>query len=156
MSTPEILVHPDAELLAKAVAARLVTRLVDAVSATGHAHLVLTGGGIGTAVLAELAAAPARDAVDWRQVDFWWGDDRAVVVDRGHPWDQRRHMPFRADAEDQHVKRRDRAVVLGAGCGGQPAGVTGGRCLRVVAVGPIRAGHRVHPRRIEVDAVEQR
>jgi 6-phosphogluconolactonase len=78
VSTPEILVHPDAELLAKAVAARLVTRLVDAVAATGHAHLVLTGGGIGTAVLAELAAAPARDAVDWRQVDFWWGDERFV------------------------------------------------------------------------------
>ena len=83
MSTPEILVHPDAELLAKAIAARLVTRLVDAVAATGHAHLVLTGGGIGTAVLAELAAAPARDAVDWRQVDFWWGDERFVPA--GNP-----------------------------------------------------------------------
>jgi 6-phosphogluconolactonase len=73
---PEILVHADATLLARAVAARLVTRLVDAVSAAGHANLVLTGGGIGTAVLAELAAAPARDAVDWQQVDFWWGDER--------------------------------------------------------------------------------
>jgi len=83
VSTPEILVHPDAELLAKAIAARLVTRLVDAVAATGHAHLVLTGGGIGTAVLAELAAAPARDAVDWRQVDFWWGDERFVPA--GNP-----------------------------------------------------------------------
>ena len=83
MSIPEILVHPDAGLLAKAVAARLVTRLVDAVAAAGHAHLVLTGGGIGTAVLVELAAAPARDAVDWRQVDFWWGDERFVPA--GHP-----------------------------------------------------------------------
>ena len=83
MSTPEILVHPDAELLAKAIAARLVTRLVDAVAAAGHAHLVLTGGGIGTAVLVELAAAPARDAVDWRQVDFWWGDERFVPA--GNP-----------------------------------------------------------------------
>ena len=83
MSTPEILVHPDAGLLAKAVAARLVTRLVDAVAAAGHAHLVLTGGGIGTAVLVELAAAPARDAVDWRQVDFWWGDERFVPA--GNP-----------------------------------------------------------------------
>ena len=76
MSAPEIIVHRDAPLLAKAVAARLVTRLVDAVAAHGTASLVLTGGGIGTAVLAELAAAPARDAVDWRHVDFWWGDER--------------------------------------------------------------------------------
>jgi 6-phosphogluconolactonase len=58
------------------VAARLVTRLVDAVAARGHASLVLTGGGIGTRVLAELAAAPARDAVDWRHLDIWWGDER--------------------------------------------------------------------------------
>ena len=42
----------------------------------GAASLVLTGGGIGTAVLAELAAAPARDAVDWRHLDIWWGDER--------------------------------------------------------------------------------
>jgi len=58
------------------VAARLVTRLVDVCSARGHASLVLTGGGIGTGVLTELAAAPARDAVDWRHVDVWWGDER--------------------------------------------------------------------------------
>jgi 6-phosphogluconolactonase len=73
---PQVLIHRDAELLAKAVAARLVTRLVDASAARGHASLVLTGGGIGTRVLAELAAAPARDAVDWRHLDIWWGDER--------------------------------------------------------------------------------
>jgi 6-phosphogluconolactonase len=76
MSTPEVIIHRDASLLAKAAAARLVTRLVDAVTAHGSASLVLTGGGIGTAVLTELAAAPARDAVDWRHVDIWWGDER--------------------------------------------------------------------------------
>jgi 6-phosphogluconolactonase len=76
MSAPEVIIHRDASLLAKAVAARLVTRLVDAVTAHGTASLVLTGGGIGTAVLAELAAAPARDAVDWRHIDIWWGDER--------------------------------------------------------------------------------
>jgi 6-phosphogluconolactonase len=71
-----VIIHHDAEILAKAVAARLVTRLVDACAASGHASLVLTGGGIGTQVLAELAAAPARDAVDWRHLDIWWGDER--------------------------------------------------------------------------------
>ena len=78
MSAPEVIVHRDAELLAKAVAARLVTRLVDAAAARGTGSLVLTGGGIGTAVLSELAAAPARDAVDWRHLDVWWGDERFV------------------------------------------------------------------------------
>ncbi|HEX5190364.1 MAG TPA: 6-phosphogluconolactonase [Streptosporangiaceae bacterium] len=76
MSVPQVLIHHDGELLAKAVAARLVTRLVDAVAAKGLASVVLTGGGIGTRVLAELAAAPARDAVDWHRVEIWWGDER--------------------------------------------------------------------------------
>jgi 6-phosphogluconolactonase len=76
MSPPEVLVHHDADLLAKAIAARLVTKLVDVQAAAGSASLVLTGGGIGTAVLAELAVAPARDAVDWNRLDIWWGDER--------------------------------------------------------------------------------
>jgi 6-phosphogluconolactonase len=83
MSVPEVLVHHDASLLAKAAAARLVTRLVDAQAAAGGAHLVLTGGGIGTALLAELAAAPALAAVDWRNLDIWWGDERFLPA--GHP-----------------------------------------------------------------------
>ena len=83
MSTPEVLIHHDAGLLARAAAARLVTSLVDRQAAAGSASLVLTGGGIGTAVLAELAAAPARDAVDWRRLDIWWGDER--FLPDGHP-----------------------------------------------------------------------
>jgi 6-phosphogluconolactonase len=76
VTAPEVLVHRDAPLLARAVAARLVIRLVDAAAARGSASVVLTGGGIGTAVLAELSVAPAADAVDWRHLDVWWGDER--------------------------------------------------------------------------------
>lgn len=75
-AAPEVLIHPDAEALASAAAARLITKLVDVQAARGSASLVLTGGGIGTAVLAALAAEPAVGAVDWGQVDFWWGDER--------------------------------------------------------------------------------
>ena len=78
VSMPEVIVHRDAQLLAKAVAARLVTRCVDAAAARGTASVVLTGGGIGTAVLAELAVSPARDAIDWQHLDIWWGDERFV------------------------------------------------------------------------------
>lgn len=83
MTTPEVVVHRDAGLLAKAVAARLVTKLVDAQAARGYAHVVLTGGGVGTAVLAELADARARDAIDWRRLHVWWGDERFVPTN--HP-----------------------------------------------------------------------
>ena len=82
MSSPEVVVHRDATLLAHAVVARLVTRLVDAQQARGQAHLVVTGGGIGTAVLADLASAPARDAIDWAHIHVWWGDERFVPA--GH------------------------------------------------------------------------
>jgi 6-phosphogluconolactonase len=97
VSRPEIIVHRDAGLLAKAVAARLVTRLVDAQAAHGSANLVLTGGGIGTAVLAEVAAIPARDAVDWRHLDIWWGDER--FVPDGDP--QRNETGARAELLDK-------------------------------------------------------
>jgi 6-phosphogluconolactonase len=76
MTVPEVIVHRDESLLAKAVAARLVTLLVDSQAARDNASVVLTGGGIGTAVLAELGAAPARDAIDWPHLDIWWGDER--------------------------------------------------------------------------------
>jgi 6-phosphogluconolactonase len=74
--TPLVVTHRDAGLLARAVAARLITALVDAQAARGSASVVLTGGGIGGATLRELAASPARDAVDWDALDVWWGDER--------------------------------------------------------------------------------
>ena len=76
MAPPLVVVHQDATLLARAVAARLVTALVDAQAARGHASVVLTGGGIGIASLRELAAAPARDAIEWDALEVWWGDER--------------------------------------------------------------------------------
>jgi 6-phosphogluconolactonase len=77
MSTsPLVVVHRDASLLAESAAARLVTRLVDVQAARGHAHVVFTGGRVGTATLAALANAPARDAIDWSGLDVWWGDER--------------------------------------------------------------------------------
>lgn len=78
-----VVVHADAPLLCEAVAARIVTQLVDAQASRGSAHLVLTGGTVGIQALAALAASPARDAVDWRSVDIWWGDER--FLPSGHP-----------------------------------------------------------------------
>jgi 6-phosphogluconolactonase len=100
--------HHDAEILAKAVAARLVTRLVDASAASGHASLVLTGGGIGTQILAELAAAPARDAVDWRHLDIWWGDERFLPA--GDP--QRNETGARAALLDHVDANADRVHAM--------------------------------------------
>jgi 6-phosphogluconolactonase len=76
VTAPLVVVYRDATLLAQAVAARIITGLVDAQAARGSASIVLTGGGIGGATLRELADSPARDAIDWDRLDIWWGDER--------------------------------------------------------------------------------
>lgn len=76
MSTPQLVVHRDKELMAQAAAARLITKIVDAQASRGAASVVLTGGRNGNGLLAALAAAPARDAIDWGRLDLWWGDER--------------------------------------------------------------------------------
>lgn len=80
-AAPLAIVHPDAGLLAKATAARLVVALIDAQAARGDASLVLTGGGIGVALLRAVREVPAVDAVDWSRVDVFWGDERFVAPD---------------------------------------------------------------------------
>ena len=65
MSEPlvDVVVEVDAEHLARSVAEALVARLAAAQTLHGTASVVLTGGGIGTAVLeqvADLAAEPTR------------------------------------------------------------------------------------------------
>jgi len=76
MGDRQVLRHVSSETLAASAAARLVTTVVDRQAATGGARLVLTGGGIGTAVLAAIASTPARDAIDWGAIDIYWGDER--------------------------------------------------------------------------------
>lgn len=78
-----VVVHPDAATLAQATAARLLLRLIDAQSTHRPLHVALTGGTVGIRTLAEVAASPLRDAVDWTGVHLWWGDERFLPV--GHP-----------------------------------------------------------------------
>jgi 6-phosphogluconolactonase len=82
-SPPEVLVRPDAESLAGTVADELVARLAAAQAAHGSASVVLTGGGMGIAVLERVAALHrgAGTGVDWSAVDVWWGDERFVPAD---------------------------------------------------------------------------
>ncbi|MEU4389740.1 6-phosphogluconolactonase [Kribbella sp. NPDC023855] len=78
LNTPprSILINRDAEGLAHAVAARLITKLVDVQSSGRVAQVVLTGGRVAAVVYRAVAESPARSAIDWRRVEFWWGDER--------------------------------------------------------------------------------
>ncbi|UOE45171.1 6-phosphogluconolactonase [Agromyces larvae] len=73
-----VLVHPDKGALAGAVAARFITKTLDILDDQELAHIVLTGGSMGAAVLEAVSASPARTTIDWSRVHVWWGDERWV------------------------------------------------------------------------------
>jgi 6-phosphogluconolactonase len=98
MNSPDIVIHRDADLLAEAVAARLITRIADAQAARAHASVVLTGGGVGIAALAAVRRSPARSAVDWSALDIWWGDERFLA-----PGDSERNETQAREALLDHV-----------------------------------------------------
>ncbi len=98
MSAPEVVVHPDADVLASATAARLITTLIDVQASGRIPRIVLTGGGSGIGLLAQLNSSSARDAVDWKRVELYWGDDRFVPGD-----DPERNEKQARDALLDHV-----------------------------------------------------
>jgi 6-phosphogluconolactonase len=77
-----VLVHPDSENLVGSVAARFITKMIDLLDEFDFAHVVLTGGTVGTAILEAVRESSARDTLDWTRVHFWWGDERFVPA--GH------------------------------------------------------------------------
>jgi len=76
----EVVVHPDTDTTAADAADRLLTALAEAQRARGTASVVLTGGGVGIAMLREVASSARRDEVDWAAVEVFWGDERFVAA----------------------------------------------------------------------------
>jgi 6-phosphogluconolactonase len=74
----QLRVFPDSEQLVNSV----VTGIIKAISSELYAHdradVVLTGGGVGTAVALHLIDVMPQTAVDWAKVHLWWGDERFV------------------------------------------------------------------------------
>ena len=79
--TATVVVHPDADSLAAAAAARLITRIVDLQVDSGVPRIVLAGGGVAIAMLAQVRTSPAQAAIDWSRIEFYWGDERYVAPD---------------------------------------------------------------------------
>src|SRR4051794_34767788 len=80
MTDVSVSVVADAETLARTVAERLLDRL-GSIQADGRVpSIALTGGTIAIEIYRALARLDSS-AVDWTQVDFWWGDERYVPAD---------------------------------------------------------------------------
>ena len=81
--------YADSTELATAAGARLVGAITAAVAGRGTAHIVLTGGGTGIALLRHV-----RDYgpdITWDRVHLYWGDDRFVQHDDDERNDKQAH-----------------------------------------------------------------
>jgi 6-phosphogluconolactonase len=116
---PDVVIEPDADRLARAAAEAMVARLAAAQAVHGTASVVLTGGGIGIALLehvAALAADPVRETVDWTAVDVWWGDERFIPAAD----DQRNEKAARRALLDEVAVPAERVHAMPASDSGVP------------------------------------
>ncbi|WP_413319999.1 6-phosphogluconolactonase [Agrococcus sp. 1P02AA] len=72
-----VIVHADRAALVAQTADRLTALLQELVEAQGKATIAVTGGSVGT----ELLAALAERAIDWQRVVITWSDERFVAAD---------------------------------------------------------------------------
>lgn len=76
-----VVVEPTPAALATSVAERFLTRVRARTKNGRIAHIALTGGSMGAAVLSATAQNPRSAGIDWTLVHFWWGDERFVARD---------------------------------------------------------------------------
>ncbi|MEJ6554131.1 6-phosphogluconolactonase [Microbacterium esteraromaticum] len=80
-SVKSVVVEETPAALAARVADRFITRLQARTRNGRIAHVCLTGGSMGGAVLAATAQDARTADIDWSLVHFWWGDERFVERD---------------------------------------------------------------------------
>ncbi len=81
MSAVRVVTDQTADDVARRVAGRFLPCLRSDLAERGEAHIAVTGGSMGIAVLREAAACLDAPEIDWSLVHFWWGDDRFVPRD---------------------------------------------------------------------------
>lgn len=91
MAQRKLEVYKNAETVAEAAAQRTLLAILDDLSEHGDGSasaskplrerydVALTGGSDILRMLTAMASNPLVDAIDWRRVHFWWGDDRFVA-----------------------------------------------------------------------------
>ena len=76
-----VVISPDKATLADSVAGRFLQCVTDTLAEGRLAHISLTGGSMGGAVLAAAKDRPEIAGIDWSRVHFWWSDERYVPAD---------------------------------------------------------------------------
>lgn len=74
----ELVVERDATALIERVGADVTAIAAHEITNHGIAHLVITGGTIGIALLSRI---DPKNELDWERIHIWWGDERWVDAD---------------------------------------------------------------------------
>ena len=95
-------VYADGEALAQAAAALLADTVA---SATGHAYIALSGGSTPKRMGQLLAEPPYRETIAWRNIEFFWGDERFVPEDspESNSGEARRTFLEKVDIEPSRI-----------------------------------------------------
>ena len=80
MAEADLVVRRDRDALAATVAERLAGAVEAAIGRRGVAHVVLTGGSMGSAVVAATVAAAVQRPLPATGLHLWWGDERFLPV----------------------------------------------------------------------------
>ncbi len=81
MNMPVIRQFEDAEQVSRAAAKEFIRLAHEAIAARGRFTVALSGGSTPRCLYEFLAEAPRDDQVAWPNVEFFWGDERAVPPD---------------------------------------------------------------------------
>jgi len=80
---PEVRIFDDAQDLAREAADLFVWLAGQAISGDGRFRVALSGGSTPKAIHAMLAGPAFASQLDWRRVEFYFGDERCVPPDHG-------------------------------------------------------------------------
>lgn len=73
----------DGAAVARNAAEAFFEKMDEVLALKPEAHVAITGGTVGIATLAEIAANPRAASFDFNRINFWWGDERFVEAASG-------------------------------------------------------------------------
>ena len=73
----------DGASVARNAAEAFFEKMDEVLAEKAEAHVAITGGTVGIATLAEIAANPRAASFDFNRINFWWGDERFVPAADG-------------------------------------------------------------------------
>lgn len=105
--TRSVIVHPGRDALVGAVARHLVSTLRTLLAEKAEVHLVLTGGTVGTDVLAAIGNSGSAHGLDWSRTHVWWGDERWLPTGHAERNDKQADdaLLSKVDLRAEHIHR---------------------------------------------------